>query len=134
MVQNPRPVCRTNELIGLHKLIGLIDLIGLIALIDLIGLINPYNLINCCPCCCRRPCRCPPPHCPPPRRRHHHEADALDVLDVHTKTPGLYQVPKLRNLNFNFLDILEGGTDGVTYTIRWSRIKMKKSKNFQCPH
>ena len=38
-------------------------------------------------------------------------ADALDVLDVHAKTPGLYQVPKLRNLNLNFLDILEGRRD-----------------------
>merc|ERR1712030_94302 len=67
---------------------------------------------HCChPCCCRRPCCCPPPCCPPPHRSHHHEADALDVLDVHAKTPGLYQVPKLRNLNLIFLDILDGRRD-----------------------
>ena len=72
-----------------------------------------------CYCCCRRPPPCPPPpHC-----RHHHEADALDVFDVHAKHPDLYQVSKLRNLNLIFFD--GGTTDGVTYTIRWSRIITK---------
>ena len=80
---------------------------------------------HCCrPCCCRRPCHFPPPRRPPPYCRHHHEVDALDVLDVHAKTPSLYQVPKLRNLNLIFFD--GGTTDAqVTYTIRWSRIKIK---------
>ena len=51
----------------------------------------PYH---CCSC---RPCHCPPPHpTPPPHRHHHHEVDALDVLDVLAKTPGLYLVPELR--------------------------------------
>ena len=55
----------------------------------------PYHC--CCPCCSCRPCCCPPPHpTPPPYRHHHHEVDALDVLDVLAKTPGLYLVPELR--------------------------------------
>merc|ERR1712105_266924 len=44
------------------------------------------------PCCYRHPCHYPPP----PHRRHHHETDALDILDIHAKTPGLYLVPELR--------------------------------------
>ena len=51
-----------------------------------------YPCHRCRPCCCR----CPPPRRCPPHHRHHHEADALDVLDVLVKTPGLYQVPELR--------------------------------------
>merc|ERR1712148_91671 len=49
----------------------------------------------CHPCCCHCPYRYPPPRCPPPHH-HHYEADALDVLDVLAKTPGLYLVPELR--------------------------------------
>ena len=32
----------------------------------------------------------------PPHRHHHHEADALDIIDVFAKIPGLYLVPELR--------------------------------------
>ena len=38
-------------------------------------------------------------------------------FDVLAKTPGLYQGPKLRILNFNFLGPTEGRTDRVTYTV-----------------
>merc|ERR1712015_397339 len=46
--------------------------------------------------------------------------------DVLAKTPGLHQVPKLRNLNFGHfghVGVVMARTDRVTYTIRWSRIK-----------
>ena len=69
-------------------------------------------------------CCCPPPRRPPTHRSHHHEADALDALDVHTKTTCLYKVPNLKNYKLIFSIFWRDGgtTDGVTYTIRWSRI------------
>ena len=50
----------------------------------------------------------------------------LKIFGVLVKTLGLYQVPKLRNLNLIFFDGGTDGrtTDGVTYTIRWSRMKI----------
>ena len=35
-------------------------------------------------------------------------------FDVLAKTPGLYLVPELRNLNFNFLGPTDGGREGRT--------------------
>ena len=50
---------------------------------------------HCCyPCRCPPPCPCPPPRCHPPPP--HQEVDALIILDVLAKTPGLYLVPELR--------------------------------------
>ena len=44
----------------------------------------------CFPCYCPRPCRCFPLLHP------YHEANALDVIHVLVKTPGLYLVPEMR--------------------------------------
>ena len=55
-------------------------------------------------------------------------------FDVLAKTPGLYQGPKLRNLNFIFLGPTDGGTEGgrdrVTYISARSRIKMNAIYRF----
>ena len=78
----------------------------------------------------------------------------LEIFGVLVKTLGLYQVPKLRKPNTTTTTIAaaatthseilshffltddgrrttDGRTDGVTYTIRWSRIKMTESLIFQ---
>ena len=72
---------------------------------------------------CRRPCHCPPPRRRPPHRRNHHEADVLDVL---AKTPGLYQVPKLRNATTT--------TTATTTTILELGGKINKENKIQSVH
>ena len=55
----------------------------------------------------------------------------LDILDVLTKTPGLYQVPKLRNLNFCFCTVcFQGGVivmRSMTLTSLMSSLKPQVS-------
>ena len=56
-----------------------------------------------------------PPCCPPRPPCCHPNLGPRHQTDVLAKIPGLYQGPKLRILNLNFLGRMEGGTDRVTY-------------------
>ena len=60
--------------------------------------LNPdlrYPCLHCHPYCCHCPWCCPP-HCIHPPCHHHHDTDALNILYVLAKIPGLYLIPELR--------------------------------------
>merc|ERR1712105_572121 len=112
-----------------HLIVVLLVVVIIMRPMPLVSLRKPHvylvpELRYPCHCCCL-PCHCPPPRRRPPHHRHHHHHGGIPEGGPR-ENPRSLSSPKAEKFEFDFFWIYwtEGGTDGVTYTIRWSRIKI----------